>query len=82
MLVFSGIIGGIVYIVMTNNLLKQKNRLVNDHNNKIERDRANKDGKEDKKNEAYNKEEEKSNNGKASTNLKSISKTKKIEVGG
>ena len=35
MLLFSGIIGGIVYIVMTNNLLKQKNRLVNDHNNKI-----------------------------------------------
>lgn len=35
MLLFSGIIGGIVYIVMTNNLIKQKNRLVNDHNNKI-----------------------------------------------
>ena len=35
LLVFSGIIGGIVYIVMTNNLLKQKNRLVNDHNNNI-----------------------------------------------
>ena len=32
---FGGIVGGIVYIVMTNNLLKQKNRLVNDHNNKI-----------------------------------------------
>ena len=35
LLLFSGIIGGIVYIVMTNNLIKQKNRLVNDHNNKI-----------------------------------------------
>ena len=33
--IFGGIVGGIVYIVMTNNLLKQKNRLVNDHNNKI-----------------------------------------------
>ena len=33
--IFGGIVGGVVYIVMTNNLLKQKNRLVNDHNNKI-----------------------------------------------
>ena len=38
LLLFSGIIGGIVYIVMTNNLIKQKNRLVNDHNNKIPKD--------------------------------------------
>ncbi len=34
---FGGIVGGIVYIVMTNNLLKQKNRLVGDHNNKIQK---------------------------------------------
>ena len=33
--IFGGIVGGIVYIVMTNNLLKQKNRLVNDHNSNI-----------------------------------------------
>lgn len=38
MLLFSGIIGGIVYIVMTNHINKQKNRMVKDHNNKIPKD--------------------------------------------
>ena len=79
--IFGGIVGGVVYVVMTNNLLKQKNRLVDDHNDKIDRDNANKDNKNDKKNEAYNKEEEKSNNSKASTSLKSISETKETKVG-